>query len=69
MRTSDVPSYSNLGDVHIVGDFGIGVARSVRKIDLSRSRIRRVQQSSEAVQALLVLDNLIRSRTRGHQRA
>ena len=62
-----VPPYRNLGDAHIVGYFGVGVAWSVRKIDLSRSRVHPIQQSSEAIQTLLVLENLIRSRTRGHQ--
>jgi hypothetical protein len=36
MRAGNMPFNSHLGDPHIVGDFGVGVTGSVRKIDLPR---------------------------------
>ena len=66
-RPSDVSFDSNLSDSHILSDFGVGVTRSVGKIDLSRARIHRVQKSIELIQALLVIENLIWSWTWGYQ--
>jgi hypothetical protein len=67
MRASNMPFNGNLGDAHIVGDFGVGVTGSVRKIDLSRPPAHGVQNGREFTQALLAIQNSIRSRTWGYQ--
>jgi hypothetical protein len=55
MRTSNLPLNSNLGDAHIVGDFGVGVSGSVCKIDVSRPPADGVQYGCELIQALLAI--------------
>jgi hypothetical protein len=68
MRASNMPFNSNLGDAHIVGDFGVGVTGLVRKIDFSRSAAYGVQNGREMIQTLLAIEDLIRSRAWGDQR-
>jgi hypothetical protein len=53
MRTSNVPLNGNLGDAHIVDNFGAAVSGSVCKIDLSRPPADGVQYGCELMQALL----------------
>jgi hypothetical protein len=63
-----VPFDRDLCNVHVIGDLGVAVARSVRQIDLSSTRVHPVQTSYEPIQSLLVIENLIWSRTGGDQR-
>jgi hypothetical protein len=49
MCASNMPLNCNLGDAHIVGDFGVGVTGSVGKIDLSRSQVYGVQWGGELI--------------------
>jgi len=68
MCASNMRFNSNLGEAHIVGDFGVGVTGSVRKIDLSRPPAHGVQNARELIRTLLAIQNLIRSGACGYQR-
>ena len=65
---SDVPFDGDLCDVHVIGNLGVTVTRSVRQIDLSSTLVHSVQMGYEPIQSLLVIENLIWSRTGGYQR-
>ena len=67
MRASDVPFNGDLGNAHILRDFCVGVTGSMRKIDLSRPPAHGIQSSCELIQALLAIQNSIRSRAWGYQ--
>jgi hypothetical protein len=56
-----MPRHSNLGDSHILGDFGVGVTQSMAKIDLSRAPVHLVQSGDEFLQPLLAVENVIGS--------
>jgi hypothetical protein len=68
MCASNMPFNGDFGDSHIVGDFGVGVTGSVRKVDLSRPPAYGVQNGRKLIQTLLAIEDLIRSRTWGDQR-
>lgn len=65
---SDVPFDGNHRNSHVAADLGVAIAQSMGQIDLSGTRAHRVQTGDEPTQALLVIENLIWSRTGSYQR-
>jgi hypothetical protein len=53
-----MPFDSNLGDAHIISDFGVGVTGSVRKVDLSGPPAEGVQKDHELPQTLLAIEDV-----------
>lgn len=65
---SDVSSDGDHRNFHVAADFLVAIAQSMGQIDLSSTQAHRVQTGYEAIQSLLVIENLIWGQTGGYQR-